>query len=196
MRAVPIWVLTGLAAAGYLVLFLPVTIGIAFRDQYSGYIWTATLVCSALDVACIADRIIATVRAHMASRALRVVSTSVRRPWAVTPQQDGTVVTQFEIRAAVTNLTWRPVRIVHAFLVRPRPKNDVLNIVVSLSDERTDAMINAVPHYGTATATVFALVRRALGVPGRSLPVTIALIDQFGDRYTVRTQLPSLYRSP
>lgn len=139
LRALPVWMLGGLALAGYAVLNVPAFGGVdltGFRTRYGVYVWIEALTFSILALtrgldtyatACRAQR-----KAIEAGRALRLVQLHHQSWWNLATQQDDSFVSQFRIDIEVTNRTDRPVRIVKALLNRPKTQGVILYSDVSL----------------------------------------------------------------
>lgn len=187
LRTLPVWLLGGLALAGYAALFVPGFGGVdpgPFRTQWGVAVWIATLLFSILTVARGADSAIAVWRADRAAaearRALRIVPRHRQRWWHLAKQQDDSYGSQIALDIEVANLTDHPVRIVKVSLVRPKPKGEVLHAEAMLpaigSHYHSDR--HAVPPHGTATASLHIMMRGALAPQGTTIVATISIIDQ------------------
>src|SRR5215813_1218043 len=94
LRTLPVWVLAGLALAGYAVLFAPGFAGIEptdFRDRWGTWIWIEAIVFSVLAIVRGIDasaRAYLTVRRSRGHRALRFVPLHHQRWWHLAKQRD------------------------------------------------------------------------------------------------------------
>jgi hypothetical protein len=95
LRTLPIWVLAGLALAGYAVLFVPAFGGIdpkSFRAQWGVAIWIEALTFSMLTVARALEVAVSSYLLHRkapeARRALRLVPRHQQCWWHLAKQQD------------------------------------------------------------------------------------------------------------
>jgi hypothetical protein len=210
VRALPVWMLAGLAAAGYAVLFGPAFGRIdpaSFRNQWGVWVWIEALTFSALALARASDLAMSAYHKRRktgeANRILRLVPRHHQCWWHLAKQQDDSFVSQIALDVEAANLTDRPVRIVKVQLIRPKIKGELLHGIVTLpkagSPYHSDR--HAVPPHDTVTASLHILVRGALGKQGDSIRVTFGITDQFGTEYTlkkilIRTHDPKLPSLP
>jgi hypothetical protein len=210
LRTLPVWVLAGLAAIGYAILFLPGFAGVnlePIRAKYGVWIWIEAVGFSILAIARALDSTITAYRAqHKAAedrRALRLVHLHHQSWWHLAKQQDNSFISQIRLDVDAANITDYPVRIVKVSLVRPRTKGVPVHAEVSLPmagspyhDPR-----HSVPPHDTVTAHAHLMVRGSLMPQGHPLRVTLKFTDQFGDEYllkriTLQSHQPTLPRSP
>lgn len=210
LRTLPVWMLGGLAVAGYALLYVPAFGGIdptTFRAQWGVWVWVEALTFSILTLARGFDAAFSAYRARrMAAegrRVLRLVQRHRQCWWHLAKQQDDSYVSQIALDVEAANLTDYPVRIVKARLIRPKSNGELLNAEVMLpadgspyhSDKHT------VPPHGTVTASLHMMIRGAVASQGQHLIATIGITDQFGDEYRLNhvkipTHDPVLPRPP
>jgi len=210
LRTLPVWVLGGLAAAGYAILFLPGFGGVnpePFRAKYGIFIWIEAVFFSILAAARALDWAITTYREQhkmaKARRALRLVPLHFQCWWVLAKQPDNSFISQIRLDIEAANVTDQPVRIVKASLIKPRAKGDLVHADVSLpmaGSPYHDAR-HPVPPHDTVTAHLHLMVRGSLAAQGHSLRVTLQITDQFGDEYrlkgvVLRSMEPLLPRLP
>ena len=210
LRTLPVWVLGGLALAGYAALSVPAFGGIdpaGFRTQWGVWVWIEALTFSMLTLARGLDAAVIGYRVHRktleARRALRLVPLHHQCWWHLAKQQDDTFVSQIRIDIEAANVTDRPVRIVKARVIRPKTKGELLHADVSLPKAGSPyhSSRHAVPPHGAVTAAVHIMVGGALAPQGKSIRVTFGITDQFGDEYRlkgiiIRTHDSSLPKPP
>jgi hypothetical protein len=181
LRTLPVWVLAGLAFAGYAILFLPGFAGVnpePYRAKYGIFIWIEAVSFSILAITRALDSSITAygARRKMAAdrRALRLVPLHHQCWWHLAKQQDNSFVSQIRVDIEAANVTDQPVRIVKASLIRPRSKGDLLYADVSLPmagspyhDPR-----HPVPPHDSVTADLNLMVRGSLAPQGKSLQLT------------------------
>lgn len=180
LRSFPIWVLAGVAMAGYVVLFVAPVSNVnnaAFRNQWGVWVWIVAVTFSILALTRIADEIwqhTRALRARSANRPLRVVERTGNRRWTVTQQPDGSFVSQVSLDVNVANVTDHPVRVVRTWLIRPNPSQDLLNAVAMVHeiDRVPNAFDTVLPH-GSAMLNLFFLVHRKLAPQG-TIPINTA----------------------
>lgn len=195
LRTLPIWLLGGLAIAGYAVLFAPAFGGIdptAFRNQWGIAAWIWAMSFSILTITRGLDAGISVYREHRKAiddrRALRLVPHHHQCWWHLAKQQDDSFVSQIRIDVEAANLTDRPVRILKVRLIRPRMKGALLHADVTLPKDGSPYYSNkhAVPPHGTVKASVHVMVRGRLAPEGVPLRVTLGITDQFGEEYRLK----------
>jgi hypothetical protein len=195
LRTLPIWVLAGLALAGYAVLFVPAFGGIdstGFRAQWGVAIWIEALTFSMLTVARALEGAVTSYLLHRKSaevrRALRMVPRHHQCWWHLAKQQDDSVVSQIALDVEVANLTDRPVRLVKARLIRPRMTGEFLHGDVMLPEAGSPyhSPKHAVPPHDTVTASLHIMVRGAIAAQGSPVRATFGITDQFGDEYRLK----------
>lgn len=201
LRTLPVWVLGGLALAGYAVLYLPAFGGIdptGFRTQWGVWVWIEALTFSMLTLARGLDGAVTEYRAHRttaaARRALRLVPRHHQCWWHLAKQQDDSYASQIALDIEAANLTDHAVRIVKARLIRPKTKGELLHAVVMLpaAGSLYHSHKHAVPPHDTVTASLHMMVRGALASQGKPLLVTLGITDQFGDEYRLkRVKIPT-----
>ena len=193
VRTLPIWLLAGLALAGYAILYAPALGGVdprEFRSNWGVWIWAVALTFSILAVVRGID---AVVRCYLARRsvgdrrALRLIPLQRQCWWHLAMQRDESFISQIALDVEATNITDQPVRIVKARITRPRNR-ELVQSMVDLPREGSPyhSERHPVPLHGTATASVHLMVRGALAAKGKPIRVTIVLTDQFGDEYDLK----------
>lgn len=123
-----------------------------------------------------------TLNLHMASAA-----------WGQAKQRDGRVVTQLMLDFFVHNHAGQPMYLRAARLITPHVRlEDTLPGMLTLSHPqggRTHSQNHPVLPGGEAEGRVVLVQNRALGRPGKFLPVVIGLTDQTGHEYRVKAKL-------
>ena len=192
LRTLPVWVLGGLALAGFAVLFMPAFGGIdpaAFRAQWGVWVWIEALTLSILTLTRILDASVTSYRMHrkaVESRlSLRLIPRHHQCWWHLAKQQDDSFVSQISLDIDATNLTDWPMRIVKARLIRPRPKGEVLNadVLLPMAGSPYHSNKHAVPPHDTVTASLHIMVRGSLASQGKLIRATFGITDQFGNEY-------------
>jgi hypothetical protein len=194
LRTLPVWMLGGLALAGYMVLFAPAFGGIdpaGFRTQW-GWVWIEALTFSILTVARGLDASVTGYSAYRktieARRALPLVPRHHQCWWHLAKQQDDSFVSQISLDIEAANLTDRPVRIVKARLIRLRTKGELLHADGMLPEAGSPyhSSKHAVPPHDTATASLHIMVRGALAPQGIPIRVTFGITGQLGDEHRIK----------
>jgi hypothetical protein len=195
LRALPVWMLAGLALAGYAILFAPPFGGVdpvAFRHNWGIWIWMGTLTFSILAVSRGLDAVIVGARhrrAAVQSRlALHIEPLYQQCWWHLAKQQDGSFVSQIRLDVEAANLTDRPVRLIKLRLIRPRMTGEILHAEASLPLAGSPYHSNRhpVPPHDTVTTALHIMVRGTLTTAGKSAKVTLGITDQFGDEYCLK----------
>jgi len=191
LRTLPVWILVGLAIAGWILLFSPTFADIdlaTFRHQWGAWAWIEAITFSALAVARIAEAGIQGYRSHKATVAGRRVLTFVplhQHSWwnLAKQQQDESYVSQIHLDVQVTNLSDYPVKIVKVELLRP--KTELLHATASLPGMGTPyhSPDYPVPDGATGRASVHIMARGALAGQGRPLGLKIRITDHLGTKY-------------
>ena len=121
-------------------------------------------------------------------RPLMVVERTGNRRWTLNLQHDGSFTSQFSLDVNVTNVTDSPIRIVATRLIRPNPKQDLINAVamIDADDRHPNDPYDVVPPHVPARVNLFFLVHRKLAPQGETLRITVGLTDQFGYEYRVK----------
>lgn len=206
LRTLPVWLLSGLAIAGYAVLFVPAFGDVdpqEFRTQWGIVVWIWAITFSILAVARALDSSVISYRAHRRNvesrRVLRFVARHQQCWWHLAKQMDESFVSQISLDIEVANLSAHPVRIVKVRLIRPKSKGDVLNANVSLPKAGSPyhSHKHPVPPRESITATLHLMVRGALAPQSRPIHATFGITDQFGEEYrlkgiVIRTNDPTL----
>jgi hypothetical protein len=142
LRTLPLWILIGLALAGYAVLFAPAFDGInsePFRQKWGVFVLIEAMGSTVLSLARIVDASIATYWDHRnaaeARRMLRFIPLHQQCWWHLAKQQDDSFVSQIRIDVQASNTSDRPVQIVNLRLLRPKRKHQPLHADVSLPKE-------------------------------------------------------------
>ena len=190
LRTLPVWILAGLAVAGWILLFSPAFADIdlaSFRHQWGVWVWVEAIAFSALSVARLTEAGIQGYRFHKATVAERRVLTFVplhqQSWWNLAKQQDESYVTQIHMEVQVTNLSEYPVKIVKVELLRP--KTELLHATASLPGMGTPyhSPDYPVPDGATGRASVHLMARGALASQGRPLAVKVRITDHLGTTY-------------
>ena len=195
LRALPLWIILGLALGGYAVLFAPPFAGIdvvAFRHTWGVWVWVEALLFTALSVVGIVAKAIdiaaRAISAHggrkreqAARRILRLIPLE-RRSWHLAKQQDDSFISQIDFECQVTNTTDRPVELVKAQLTRPRSRQlDAL--LFPVGGVAFDSLIRP---RGTVRLSIHILAQGALATQGRPIRVSVSVTDQFGEEYHLK----------
>jgi hypothetical protein len=192
LRTLPVWVLGGLAIAGFAVLFMPAFGGIdpaVFRNQWGIWVWIEALTLSILTLARILDASVTSYRMYrkaVESRlSLRLIPRHHQCWWHLAKQQDDSFVSQISLNIDATNLTDIPVRIIKARLIRPRPRGELLNadVLLPMVGSPYHSSKHAVPPHDTVTASLHIMVRGSLASQGKPIRGTFIITDQFGNEY-------------
>jgi hypothetical protein len=192
LRTLPVWILVGLAVAGWIVLFSPSFTDIdlaSFRHQWGVWVWIEAIAFSALSIARLTEAGIQGYRSHKVTvaerRVLSFVPLHQQSWWNLAKQQDDGLLTQFSMDVQVTNVSEHPVKIVKVELLRP--KTELLHAAISLPVAGTPYHSSEypVPDGATGRASIHIMARGALACQGRPLGVTIRLTDHFGTTYTL-----------
>ncbi|MBK5125886.1 hypothetical protein IQ288_39420 [Burkholderia sp. R-69980] len=203
LRALPVWVLGGLAVAGYAVLFLPAFGAITpvaldgFRANWGVWAWVEAVAFSTLAIGRAIDSGVTSyrLRRHTARDRKALVLVPRLHPWwYLAKQQDDSYASQISLRVDASNLTDQPVRILSVKLIRPRHRDEVVNADVMLPMEGSPyhSPRHQVPANGAAEASVHIMVRGSLGRQGKPIRVTICLTDQSGEEYRLKgIRIPS-----
>jgi len=205
LRTLPLWILIGLALAGYAVLFAPAFGGInpgPFRQQWGVFVWVEAMGSTILSLARIVDASIATYWAHRkvaeARRVLRFIPLHQQCWWALAKQQDDSFVSQIRIDVQASNTSDRPVQIVKLRLLQPRRTHKLINAYVLLPKEGSPyhSYEHPVPPYGTVTAAMHVMVRGELGAQGKPIRIALGITDQFGKEYVLRNLFVETHDKP
>lgn len=208
LRTLPVWVLSGLALAGYAVLFVSPIGGVdptGFRHQWGTWVWIEALTFTSLAVTRGLDAAVNAYRLRretaQSRQPLRFVPLHQQCWWHLAKQPDHSHVSQIRLDIQVTNLSDRSVRIVKVRLKRPRVKGEVLHAETSLplAGSPYHSSRHPVPPHDTVTAAVHLMMRGTLARQGKSITITLGITDQFGNEYTlkgilVRTRDPLIPR--
>jgi hypothetical protein len=191
LRSFPLWVLAGLSAAAWAVLyFIPLrNVGPPpLQGQLPSLVRIAALTFSGLTLAKLVNDVVSFAIVNwFKPKALRIVVRGHGRRWFVAKQPDGTFVSQIALDVEITNLTDQPVRIVSAQLIRPKPGKQLLNAVAHLYDrDQFNNEYDTIAPRSPATANLFYLIHRAIAPTGSTIRVTVGITDQFGHRYRAR----------
>jgi len=195
LRTLPVWMLGGLALAGFAVLFSPAFGGVdpsGFRHQWGIWVWIEALSFSILAVTRGLDAAITGYRLRRETARsrlpLRLIPLHQQCWWHLAKQQDDTFVSQIRLDVEAANLTDRPVRIVKVRLIHPKTKGEVLHAEASLPLAGSPYHSNRhpVPPHDTVTAALHLMVRGGLARQGKSITVTLGITDQFGDEYPLK----------
>jgi hypothetical protein len=193
LRTLPLWLLIGLALAGYAVIFAPAFGGInpeLFRQQWGVWAWIESMTFSILALARIletgAAAYLAQKQATAARRILRFVPLHHQCWWHLAKQQDDSFVSQIRMDVQASNTSGQPVQIVKVRLIRPRATLLQAGAMLPLEGSPYHSYQHAIPPHGTVVAGVHIMVHGSLAVQGKPIRITIAITDQYGEEYKVR----------
>jgi hypothetical protein len=195
LRTLPVWLLAGLAFAGYAVIFIPGFGGIdpkGFRTEWGVWVWIEAISFSVLTVTRAIDSGISAYierqRNRVLRRPLRLVPRHLQCWWHLAKQRDNSFVSQISLEVEVTNPTDRPARIVKVRLIRPRAKGELLHAdaILPKADSPYHSNKHAVPPHDTVTASVHIMVRGAIGRQGHPIRATLGIMDQYGEEYRLK----------
>ncbi len=196
LRTLPVWLLGGLALAGYVVLFAPAFGNVdaaGFRTAWGIWAWVWALVFSTLALARSIDAAVSRYLLHRktieAHRVLRLVQSDHQSWWHLAKQQDDSFVSQISLDIEAINLTDRPVRIIKARLIRPRVKGEALiqaMVTLPMKGSPYHDDKHPVPPHDTVTASLHVMVRGRLAPQGTPLRVTLGITDQFGYEHRLK----------
>jgi hypothetical protein len=109
LRTLPLWILAGLAAAGYAALFAPEFGGVELkpiRQQWGAWFWVEAITFSILVVACAIDALVtyalARRRARADRRALCLVPRHSQSWWHLARQQDDIYISSISLDVEAT----------------------------------------------------------------------------------------------
>jgi hypothetical protein len=196
LRALPLWMFIGLAAAAYAILFVPPFAGVdatTLRQTWGDWIWAWAIAFSALSLVGIADRAVSTLRSRASGRAarriLRFVPLDHQRWWHLAKQQDDSFASQISFECQASNTTSRPIQIVKVRLIRPRVKQVNAFAMLPLEGGPYHSPDHPVPPHDTVQARVHIMARGVLGKQGRPIRITVGITDQFGEEYRLKNLL-------
>ena len=198
LRTLPVWLLAGLAFAGYAVVFTPGFGGIidpkGSRTEWGIWIWIEAIVFSILTVTrSVIDSGISAYLQHqrnkMGRRALRLVPRHQQCWWHLARQRDDSFVSQISLDVEAANLTDHPVLIVKVRLIRPRSKGEFLHgeVMLPKAGSPYHSTSHAVPPHDTVTASLQIMVRGAIAQQGHPVLATLGITDQYGEVYRRQT---------
>jgi hypothetical protein len=199
LRALPIWLLAGLALAAYGMLFIPPVGNVdatGFRSTWGVWIWITALTFTALTLARCFDAAIAGYREYRRSRearqVLKLIPRHQQRWWHLAKQRDDTYMTQMSLDVDAINLTDRPIRIMKVRIVKPRSAK-IVHADASLPAAGTTyhSSRHPVPPRGTVPVSIHVMARGRLAAQGTPLRVTFGITDQAGEEHYVKVILDS-----
>jgi hypothetical protein len=193
LRTLPLWILIGLALAGYAVIFAPAFGGIdaePFRQKWGTWAWVEAMTFSLLALARVCAGIAAHYRSYREARAarriLRFVPLDRQCWWHLAKQQDDSFVSQIRLDIQATNTSDRPVQLVKVRLARPRAELIQADVLLPMEGSPYHSHDHPVPPHGTIPAGVHIMVRGSLATQGESLRVVIVISDQYGEEYKIK----------
>lgn len=187
VRHFPMWVLLGIAGAGWVLLLVRVPEFVRAVEAFYPFIALITIAATVLSLTRAIDLAIAAVTASKARKVLRIVASppSHLSYWAVARQPDGSVATHITIDLLIANLSDRAVRIESTELVWPRVPRDRVHAFTLAHYDGHAPSSDIVPGPTDGGSASFFL-RKHLGSPGRPMHVSFRVIDHRGVKYTVR----------
>lgn len=192
LRELPIWLLGGLALAGYTILFAPAFGNVnpaVFRSAWGIWIWIWALFFSTLTLTRSIEAGVTCYLVHRktieASQTLLFIPRNHPCWWHLAKQQDDSFVSQISLHIDVYNMTDRPVRIIKTELIRPRTKGEVLDgyVTMPMRGSPYNSREHAVSHHDTVTAHLHIMVRGTLAPQGKPIRATFQFTDQFGSEH-------------
>ena len=203
LRTLPIWLFSGLAIAGYAVLFVPAFGGVdldGFRKEWGVWLWIATNTFLVLAIARSVDAVVAEYRIRSgrreSRRILRFVVLQRQCWWHLAKQRDGSFLSQITIDVQATNTTDRPVQIVRLRLVRPKAVVIQADALLPEVDSPYHSHQNPIPPHGTLAVPTHIMARGALAAAGKPIRVTLAITDQFGEDYKIKNVVVGTHDGP
>ncbi len=193
LRTLPLWILIGLAMAGYAVLFAPTFGGISaepFRQQWGIWVWVEAISFSVLSLMRIIDAAIRGYwlrkKASDARRVLRFVPLHRQCWWHLAKQQDDSYISQISIHVQASNISDRTVQIVKVRLLRPRAELLHADALLPMRGSPYHSNRHPVPPHGTEPASVHIMMRGALAAQGTPIRVALGITDHYGEEYKIR----------
>jgi hypothetical protein len=193
LRTLPLWILIGLAFAGYAVLFAPAFGGInpePFRQQWGVWVWIGAITFSILALARVLEAGVSLYWSHKrtlaARRILRFVPLQRQCWWHLAKQRDDSFVSQLALDIQISNTSDQPVQIVKTRLIRPKAKLIHADASLPMRGSPYYSDDHPVPPRGTVAASVHIMVRGSLAAQGRPLRITIGITDQYGEEYKIK----------
>lgn len=187
LKDVPLWLLSGLAAAAGLLLWIPGLVPLALRPWIIGAGVTFGVLAIARAVAMLFEKIPVWKKAREERRRFHVTAEPQHSFWASAKQADGSIVTQVVARLAVKNRTEEPLGLAHVRLVKPKIRGEIVHEDVSVRAVDSNMYGSAahsrhlIPPKMSLPASASVMVR---GVPRRKVKnavhVKIAITDDEG----------------
>jgi len=143
LKDVPLWLLSGLAVAAGLLLWIPGLVPLAIHAWFAGGGLTFGVLAIARATAMVSEKIPAWRKAREERRRFHVTAEPQQSFWSSSKQADGSIVTQVVARLVVKNRTDEPLGLAHVRLVKPRIPGEMVH---------EDVVVRAVDRniYGTA----------------------------------------------
>jgi len=193
LTTLPVWLLLGLAVAGWVVLFGPPLGDIdiaAFRHQWGSWVWVEAIAFSILFIARMGEGSVRAYWSHKATvadrRPLRFVQLDHECWWHLAKQQDDSYVSQIRTDILMSNTSHRPIKIVKAQLLRPRADLAQVTPLIPGRVSPEGGVHYDIPAHGTARASIHIMARGSLAHRRTPLSVTVKLTDQYGEEYKLR----------
>ena len=195
LRTLPVWLLAGLALAGYAIIFTPGFGGIdpkGFRTEWGIWIWIAAVGFSVLTVTRAVESGISAYLEHrrikVSRRSLRLVPRQRQCWWHLAKQKDDSFVSQISLDVEAANLTDHPVRIVKVRLIRPRATGEFLHgdVLLPKAGSPYHSERHAIPPHDTVTASLHVMVRGAIARQGHPIRATLGITDQYAEEYRLK----------
>jgi hypothetical protein len=193
LKALPHWVLVGLALAGYAILFVPSFGGIdiePFRRQWGSWIWLESVTFTILTGARLVETAIVFYRHNRAEkssrRSLRFVPLPRQNRWHLAKQHDDSFISQIHVDVQASNLSDHPLQIIKVRLIRPRAQLVHADAMLPAAGSPYHSHRHPIPPRGTVETSLHIMARGVLARQGKPIRVTIGVTDQYGEEYELK----------
>lgn len=132
LKDVPLWLLSGLAAAASVLLRIPGLLPLGVRSWVIGGGVTFGILAAARAIAMLFERVPAWKKMREERRRFHVVAEAQQSFWSSAKQADGSIVTQVVARLTVKNRTDEPLGLAHVRLIKPHVRGEVVHEDVSV----------------------------------------------------------------
>lgn len=190
-----LWILIGMAGAGYALLFAPPFAGVkleAFRHDWGPWIWAEAVAFTVLAFVRAVDLVIGGITGNRqtakANRALVLTPLHNKNQswWHEAKQPDGRILSQISVAIQAANLTDAPVQIIKAQLVRPKHEMEQSHVLLPARGTNLHSGQHPVPARDTVQASLHIMANGAIAKAGKKTRVTLGLTDQFGTEYLLK----------
>lgn len=127
LKDLPLWLLSGLAVAAGVLLWIPGILPLAVRPWLIGGSVTFGVLAAARGTALLFEQIPVWKRMREERRRFHVTGEAQQSFWSSSKQADGSIMTQVVARLTVKNRTEEPLGLSHVRLVKPRISGEVLH---------------------------------------------------------------------